>query len=45
MAAAAGIGISTVADFERGQRTPMPNNAEAIARRWRRRVSASSTAG
>ncbi|WP_029007349.1 helix-turn-helix domain-containing protein [Azospirillum halopraeferens] len=30
LASAAGVGVSTVADFERGQRTPMPNNAQAI---------------
>lgn len=30
LAAAAGVGVSTVADFERGQRTPMSNNAQAI---------------
>jgi transcriptional regulator with XRE-family HTH domain len=24
------VGVSTVADFERGQRTPVPNNSEAI---------------
>ena len=32
LAARAGIAVSTVADFERGQRTPVPNNAEAIRR-------------
>lgn len=30
LAAKAGIAVSTVADFERGQRTPVPNNARAI---------------
>lgn len=30
LAKAAGVGQSTVADFERGSRTPMPNNAVAI---------------
>jgi transcriptional regulator with XRE-family HTH domain len=30
LAKRAGIAVSTVADFERGQRTPVPNNAEAI---------------
>ena len=30
LAKAAGVGQSTVADFERGSRTPMPNNADAI---------------
>lgn len=30
LATKAGVGVSTLADFERGQRTPMPNNAEAI---------------
>ncbi|ASS60325.1 XRE family transcriptional regulator (plasmid) [Rhizobium leguminosarum bv. viciae] len=30
LAKAAGIATSTVADFERGQRTPVPNNAQAI---------------
>lgn len=30
LAKAAGVAASTVADFERGQRTPVPNNAEAI---------------
>src|SRR5713101_1040074 len=24
------VGVSTVADFERGQRTPVPNNSQAI---------------
>jgi DNA-binding XRE family transcriptional regulator len=30
LAKKAGVAASTVADFERGQRTPVPNNAEAI---------------
>ena len=30
LAKAANVGQSTVADFERGSRTPVPNNAEAI---------------
>jgi transcriptional regulator with XRE-family HTH domain len=30
LAKAAGVGTSTVADFERGSRTPVPNNAQAI---------------
>ena len=30
LAKAAGVAASTVADFERGKRTPVPNNAEAI---------------
>jgi len=30
LAKTAGVAASTVADFERGQRTPVPNNAEAI---------------
>ncbi len=30
LAKAAGVGTSTIADFERGSRTPIPNNAQAI---------------
>ena len=30
LAKAAGVATSTVADFERGQRTPVANNAQAI---------------
>src|SRR5579872_4684648 len=30
LAKAAGVAASTVADFERGKRTPVPNNAQAI---------------
>jgi transcriptional regulator with XRE-family HTH domain len=30
LAAAANVGVSTVADFERGMRTPVANNAQAI---------------
>ena len=30
LAAKAGVAISTIADFERGQRSPIPNNALAI---------------
>src|SRR5277367_6221725 len=30
LAKKAGVAASTIADFERGQRTPVPNNAEAI---------------
>lgn len=30
LAKAAGVAVSTVADFERGQRTPVANNAQAI---------------
>jgi transcriptional regulator with XRE-family HTH domain len=30
LAEKAGVAASTVADFERGQRTPVPNNAIAI---------------
>lgn len=30
LANAAGVAVSTVADFERGMRTPVPNNAQAI---------------
>lgn len=30
LAAKAGVAVSTIADFERGQRNPMPNNALAI---------------
>ena len=30
LAKKAGVAASTVADFERGHRTPVPNNAEAI---------------
>ncbi len=32
LAEAAGVAVSTVADFERGQRTPVPNNAMALRR-------------
>ena len=32
LAKEAGIAASTLADFERGQRTPVPNNAQAIGR-------------
>ena len=30
LASRAGVAVSTVADFERGQRNPVPNNASAI---------------
>lgn len=32
LAKAAGVGVSTIADFEKGLRTPIPNNLEAIRR-------------
>ncbi|MBK9032173.1 MAG: helix-turn-helix domain-containing protein [Myxococcales bacterium] len=32
LAKEAGVAVSTVADFERGQRTPVPNNAMALRR-------------
>ncbi len=32
LAKAAGVAVSTVADFERGHRTPVPNNAMALRR-------------
>src|ERR1700730_16896411 len=30
LAKRAGVAVSTIADFERGSRTPIPNNAESI---------------
>jgi transcriptional regulator with XRE-family HTH domain len=32
LATSAGVGVSTVKDFENGSRTPIPNNLEALKR-------------
>ncbi len=36
LAASAGVAVSTIADFERGQRSPVPNNALAIRQAFER---------